>query len=119
VFRQPLDRPIDAIQARKPKRLRMVRTTEETLQVMGSVSGPPELMAKVLYGTGLRRMECLRLRVTDLDCAPQQIVVRDGTGMEARVTMRPASLVGPLQEHCARVQRVHAPDVAHGYGAVL
>jgi integrase len=70
VFRQPLDRPIDAIQARKPKRLRMVRTTEETLQVMGSVSGPPELMAKVLYGTGLRRMECLRLRVTDLDCAP-------------------------------------------------
>jgi integrase len=76
----------------------MVRTKEETLQVMGSVSGTHELMAKVLYGTGLRLMECLRLRVTDLDFAPQQIVVRDGTGMEARVTMLPASLVGPLQE---------------------
>jgi integrase len=87
--------------------------------VMGSVSGTPELMAKVLYGTGLRLKECRRLRVTDLDCAPQQIVVRDGNGMEARVTMRPASLVGPLQEPCARVHRVHAHDVAQGYGAVF
>ena len=76
-----------------------VLTTEDALQVMGSVSGTPELMAKWLYGTGLRLMACLRLRVTDLDCAPQQIVVRDGNGMEDRVTMRPARLVGPLQEH--------------------
>jgi integrase len=95
-----------------------VLTTEAALQVMRSVSGTHELMAKVLYGTGRRRMECRRLRVTDLDGAPQQIVVRDGNGMEDRVTMRPARLVGPLQEHGARVQRVHAPDVAHGYGAV-
>jgi integrase len=65
-----------------------VLTTEAALQLMGSVSGTHELMAKGLYGTGRRRMECLRLRVTDLDCAPQQIVVRDGNGMEDRVTMR-------------------------------
>jgi integrase len=76
-----------------------VLTTEAALQVMGSVSGTYVLMAKVLYGTGLRLMECLRLRVKDLDFAQQQIVVRDGNGMEDRVTMRPASLVGPLQEH--------------------
>jgi integrase len=69
VLRQPLDQPIDAIQARKPKRLPMVRTKEETLQVIGALSGTYVLMAKVFYGTGLRRMECLRLRVKDLDFA--------------------------------------------------
>jgi integron integrase len=113
-----LDRPIEAIRARKPTRVPTVLTTADALQVMGSVSGTHELMAKGLYGTGLRLMECRRRRVTDLDGAPQQIVVRDGNGMEDRVTMRPARLVGPLQEHGARVWRVHAPDVAHGFGAV-
>jgi integrase len=119
VLRHPLDRPIEAIRARQPTRVPTVLTTEAALQVMGSVSGTHELMAKWLYGTGRRRMECLRLRVTDLDCAPQQIVVRDGTGMEARVTMRPENLIIPLQEHVAHVKRCHAPDVAQGYGAVL
>jgi integrase len=110
---------IEAIRARQPTRVPTVLTTEGALQLMGSVSGTHELMAKGLYGTGRRRMECLRLRVPALDGAPQQIVVRDGNGMEDRVTMRPESLIIPLQEHGARVQRVHAPDVAHGYGAVL
>jgi integrase len=99
VLRQSLDRPIEAIRARKPTRVPTVLTTEAALQVMGSVSGTHELMATWLYGTGLRLMECLRLRVKDLDFAQQQIVVRDGIGMEDRVTMRPARLVGPLQEH--------------------
>jgi integrase len=90
---------IEAIRARQPTRVPTVLTTVEALQVMGSVSGTHELMAKGLYGTGRRRMECRRLRVTDLDGAPRQIVVHDGNGMEDRVTMRPASLVGPLQEH--------------------
>jgi integrase len=76
-----------------------VLTKEETLQVIGALSGTYVLMAKVLYGTGLRLMECLRLRVKDLDFAQQPIVVRDGNGMDDRVTMLPASLVGPLQEH--------------------
>jgi integron integrase len=112
VLRQPLDRPIDAIRARKPTRVPTVLTTEEALQVIGYVSGTHELMAKLLYGTGLRLIECLRLRVKDLHFAPQQIVVRDGNGMEDRVTMLPASLVGPLREHLSRVQRLHAQDVA-------
>ena len=68
-------------------------------------------MAKLLYGTGIRLMECLRLRVKDLDFAQQQIVVRDGKGMDDRITMLPASLVVPLQEHLSRVQRLHAQDV--------
>jgi integron integrase len=111
-LRQPLDGPIDAIRARKPKRLPTVLTIEEVLQVMGALSGTYELMAQVLYGTGLRLMECLRLRVKDLDFAQQQIIVRDGKGLDDRVTMLPASLVVPLQEHLSRVQRLHAQDVA-------
>jgi integrase len=99
VLRLPLDEPIDAIRARKPRRLPTVLTKEEALQVIGALSGTHALMGKLLYGTGMRLMECLRLRVKDLDCAPQQIVVRDGNGMEDRVTMRPARLVGLLQEH--------------------
>jgi integrase len=112
VLRHPLHGPIDAIRAQKPKRLPTVLTKKETLQVIGALSGTHELMAKWLYGTGLRLMECLRLRVTDLDFAQWQIIVRDSKGMDDRVTIRPASLVGLLQEHGARVRRVHAPDVA-------
>ena len=118
MLRQPLDRPIEAIRARKPTRVPTVLTTEEALQVMGSVSGTHELMATWLYGTGRRLMECLWLRVTDLDFAPQQIVVRDGNGMEDRVTMLPENLIIPLQEHGAHVKRCHAQDVAQGVGPV-
>jgi integrase len=95
-----------------------VLTKEEALRVIGYVLGPYALMAKLLYGTGLRLMECLRLRVKDLDFAQQQIVVRDGKGMDNRVTMLPASLVVPLQEHLSRVQCIHAQDLAKGYGSV-
>src|SRR5262245_57193517 len=112
VLRHPLDGPIDAIHARKPKRLPTVLTKEEALQVIGALSGTHALMAKVLYGTGMRLMECLRLRVKDLDFAQQQIIVRDGKGMDDRVTILPASLVVPLQDHLSGVQHLHAHDVA-------
>jgi integrase len=113
VRRQPLDGPIDAIRARTPTRLPTVLTKEEALQVIEALSGTHQLMAKVLYGTGIRLMECLRLRVKDLDVAQQQIIVRDGKGMDDRVTMLPASLVIPLQDHLSQVQRLHAQDIAH------
>ena len=104
-LRPSLDRPIDTIRARNPTRVPTVLTNEEALQVIGSVSGTHTLMTTWLYGTGLRLMECLRLRVNDLDFAHQQIMVRDGNGMEDRVTKRPTSLVVSLQAHVARVQR--------------
>ena len=63
------------------------------------IRGTSRLTAKLLYGGGLRLMECLRLRVKDLDFAQGQIIVRDGKGMEDRVTMLPESLIIPLQEH--------------------
>ena len=118
VLTQPVDRPIDAIRARKPKRVPTVLTKEEAFRVIGYVPGPYALMAKLLYGTGLRLMECLRLRVKDIVFAQQQIVVRDGKGMKDRITMLPASLVVPLQEHLAHVKHLHAQDLAKGYGSV-
>jgi integron integrase len=76
-------------------------------------------MAKLLYGSGLRLMECLRLRVKDLDFGQRQIVVRDGKGQKDRVTMLPEALIAPLQEHLARVRRLHEEDLSKGYGSVF
>ena len=75
-------------------------------------------MAKLLCGGGLRLMECLRLRVKDLDFAQRQIIVRNGKGMEDRVTMLPETLISPLQEHLSYVKRLHAQDVAQGVAPV-
>jgi integron integrase len=118
VLNTPLDLPIDAMRAKKPKRLPTVLTKEETLTVIERLSGPQRLMAKLLYGSGLRLMECLRLRVKDLDFAQRQIIVRDGKGMADRVTMLPESLIIPLQEHLSHVKRIHAQDVAQKVGPV-
>ena len=94
-----LDLPIDAMRAKKPTRVPTVLTTEDTLNVLERLSGTPRLMAKLLSGGGLRRMAGLRLRIKDLDVAPRQIIVRDGNGMQDRVTMLPESLIIPLQEY--------------------
>jgi len=110
--------PIDALRAKKPKRLPTVLTKEEVQQVLGHLSGVNLLMARLLYGSGLRLMEYLRLRVKDLDFAQRIILVRDGKGEKDRVTMLPESLVVPLQDHLRIVQRTHEEDLAKGHGAV-
>jgi integron integrase len=110
--------PIDAMRAKKPKRLPSVLTKEEMHRVLDHLSGTHLLMAKLLYGSGLRLMECLRLRVKDLDFAQHQIFVRDGKGEKDRVTMLPESLVSPIQDHLRIVKRTHDEDLAKGYGAV-
>ena len=89
VLKTPLDLPIDAMRAKKPKRLPTVLTKKETLNVIERLSGTQRSMAKLLFSGGLKLMECLRLRVKDLDFAQRQIIVRDGKGMEDRVTMLP------------------------------
>jgi integrase len=118
VLNTPLELSIEAIRAKKPKRLPTVLTKEETVKVIERLSGTQRLMAKLLYGSALRLMECLRLRVKNLDFAQRQILVRDGKGMEDRVTMLPESLIIPLQEHLSHVMRIHAQDVAQGVGPV-
>jgi integron integrase len=118
VLQQDLDFPIHAVRAKRPKRLPAVLTREEVRRVLNQLSGTHRLMAQLLYGSGLRLMEYVRLCVKDVDFAQHQIIVRDGKGMQDRVTMLPDSLVVPLQEHLKRVKRLHDEDLARGYGSV-
>ncbi len=118
VLRKDLDQQaIEAVRAKKPKRLPVVLTREEALRVIGLLSGTHRLMAKLLYGSGLRLRECLRLRVKDIDFEQRQIVVRDGKGAKDRVTVLPETLVPFLQEHLQHVKYLHDDDLSKGYGS--
>jgi len=99
VLKKDLERPVDAVRAKKPKRLPTVLTKEEAQQVLAAMSGTHQLIAKLLYGSGLRLIECLRLRVKDVDFDQRQIIVRDGKGAKDRVTVLPDSLVELLRKH--------------------
>jgi len=118
VLKIDLDTPLDAVRAKKPSRLPVVLTRAETHQVIQGLAGMYQLMAKLLYGSGLRLMECVRLRVKDIDFDLREIGVRDAKGGHERVTMLPASLVTPLQEHLQRVKLLHERDLAAGLGQV-
>jgi len=118
VLGKDLDFPIQSVRAKQPRRLPTVLTREEVQQVLQKLSGGHQLMGKLLYGSGLRLMECLRLRVKDLDFARFQITVRDAKGANERVTMLPRGLAVPLQEHLQIVRQWHQQDLANGYGAV-
>jgi len=106
------------IRARKPKRLPVVMTREEVKAVLANLTGDKWLMASLMYGAGLRLMECLRLRVQDIDFTRKEILVRDGKGSKDRITMLPESLQAPLQDHLKRVKTIHERDVADGWGRV-
>lgn len=109
----------EVIRARKPKRLPVVMTRDEVKAVLSNLTGDKRLMASLMYGAGLRLMECLRLRVQDIDFSRNEILVRDGKGAKDRITMLPESLKAPLQEHLKRVQAIHERDLADGWGRVL
>jgi len=113
-----LDLPLHAIRAKRPRRLPTVLTHDEALRVIAALSGTHQLMAKLLYGSGLRLMECVRLRVKDLDFDQHVIIVRDGKGAKDRVTILPDSLITPLREHLQRVRLIHQQDLRDGYGSV-
>jgi integron integrase len=118
VLQQELVYPIDTVRAKESQHLPAVLTKEEVRRVIARLSGIHQLLAKLLYGSGLRLLEALRLRVTDLDFERRAIIVRDTKGDEDRVTMLPDSLIEPLKEHLQRVKRLHEEDLARGYGAV-
>lgn len=109
---------IDSVRARTDKRLPSVLTKDEVRRVIARLTGVHALMARLLYGSGLRLLECLRLRVKDVDVDRRALFVRDAKGNEDRVTMLPDSLVEPLMEHLRAVKRLHEDDLARGYGAV-
>jgi len=122
LYREVLGRPVeslgDVVRAKRPERLPVVLTRDQVLALLARLDGSPRLVATLLYGTGMRLLEGLRLRVKDLDFARNQILVRDGKGMKDRLTMLPAALRLPLQRHLATVRALHEADLREGFGAV-
>ncbi len=106
------------VSARVSQRLPVVLTVEEVNATLGRLRGTSALVARLLYGSGLRILECLRLRVKDIDFACREILVRDGKGAMDRVTMLPATLIESLQRHLERVRELHGEDLAAGSGSV-
>jgi integrase len=118
VLRKDLDLPLELVWAKRPKRVPTVLTKEEVQQVIAQLTGVHRLIVQLLFGSGLRLMECVRLRVKDLDFCQRQIPVRDANGGEDRVTILPNSLIKPLRVQLAAAKKLHEQDLTDGYGAV-
>lgn len=106
------------VRAKQPQRLPVVLTRQEVGLLLDRMSGLPGLMVRLLYGTGMRLMECVRLRVKDIDFERAEVVVRDGKGAKDRVTMLPQSLIPPLQDHLRWRRQLYLDDYARGRAAV-
>jgi len=118
VLQNDLAAPFQLIRAKRPLRLPTVLSKEEVHRVLGFLSGEYLLMAQLLYGSGLRLMEVLRLRVKDVDFDQRLILVHDGKGFKDRVTMLPDQLIAPLRAHLDRVREMHQSDLGRGLGSV-
>lgn len=104
------------IRARRPQRLPVVLTREEVASVLAQLDGTLWLVANLLYGSGMRLMEVLRLRVKDVEFSRFEILIRDGKGQKDRVTMLPRKLAAPLELHLQRVRALHEQDLLEGFG---
>ena len=106
------------MRAKRPQHLPVVLTRGEVRAVLQGLDGVPRLMAILLYGAGLRLLECCRLRVKDVDFAMNQITIRDGKGHKDRPTMLPAAVKAELFAHIERVREQHQADLRYGAGWV-
>lgn len=113
-----LDLTVNAVRAKKRKRVPTVLSKIEVAKLFSCLRGTSKLRARLLYGSGLRLMECLRLRVKDFDFHQRQITVRDGKGFKDRVTILPDQLHHAIKSHLQDVQLQHAQDLDRGYGRV-
>ena len=118
VLKQPLNEKINAERAATKVKIPVVLTRDETKRIIGVMTGIHQLVVKLLYGSGLRIIECLRLRVHDIDFDMKALTVRSGKGDKDRVTTFPPSLQAPLEAHLGRVRIIHEGDLANGYGEV-
>ena len=118
VLSVPLEKLGEFTRARRPQRIPSVLTPMEVAAVLERMHGAPRLMASLLFGSGLRLLECCRLRVKDLDLERGEILVRDGKGQKDRRTMLPRRLVEPLRAHLAEVKETHLHDLKQGAGVV-
>lgn len=118
VLRQEIGWVEGVIRAKRPLRIPVVLTRGEVRAVLAELRGVPWIMASLLYGSGLRLLECARSRVKDVDLSRCEITVRDGKGQKDRITLLPRSVRGPLEAHLKRVRRQHQDDLAQGRGSV-
>jgi integron integrase len=119
VLRDPVPWIADVVRARRPQRLPEVMTREEVRAVLDRMKGSSRLVALLLYGSGLRLMEALRLRVKDVDFGMNQLTVRGGKGDRDRLTMLPAAARSALERHLTRVKSLHKRDLAAGAGHTI
>jgi integron integrase len=118
VLKKQLPYVSDIERAPSRKKLPVVFTRDEVKRVLAELTGTHSIIARLLYGSGLRLMECLRLRVKDLDLTYGQLIVRDGKGEKDRVTMLPESLRRPLEQHLKKVKLLHDEELEASFGAV-
>ncbi len=120
LYRQVIKKDINISQnwfrAQKSKTLPTVLTHQEAMTVISNMTGVPQLMTKILYGSGLRLMECLRLRVKDIDFGNHQIIIRDGKGEDDRSAILPNSIIPLLESHLRNVKLIHQKDLKDGFG---
>jgi integron integrase len=121
LYRELLERELDldgVVRARTRQRVPVVLSEAEVRAVRERLEGDPALVVGLLYGSGLRLMEALRLRVKDLDFDRRELTVRDGKGGKDRLTLLPQSLVAGLKDHLQQVRHLHQTDLAAGWGRV-
>jgi integron integrase len=122
LYREILARDIgwleDIVRAKRPRRLPVILTRQEVKMLLGALQDVNWIMASLLYGAGLRLLECLRLRVKDIDFGTNQIVVREGKGEKDRLTMLPAIVSAPLMSNLERVRTLYQQDLERGFGRV-
>jgi integron integrase len=123
LYKQVLGQPLEALgeftRAKRPQRLPVVLTRGEVARLLGQLNGTARTMGSLLYGTGMRLMECVRLRVQDVDFDYHQIIVRDGKGQKDRVVPLPQRLEQPLREQLELARGLHEQDLELGYGEVF
>src|SRR5262245_34961744 len=122
LYRHVLEKPLPdldtVIRAKRPGRLPTVLTRNEVRRVLQRLNGTPRLVATLLYGTGMRLLECLRLRVKDLEFGNNRIIVRDTKGGQDRVVPFPVAVRAEMPSWLSRVRRIHRRDLADGFGSV-
>lgn len=118
VLKKPLDKEINAVRATRKINIPVVMTRDETATVLSLMNGVPQLAAKLMYGSGLRISEAIRLRTQDIDYKMKTLTVRSGKGNKDRVTTFPGSIAPFLKAHLEKVKVIHNDDLSKGYGAV-
>jgi len=118
VLKKSLGGNINAVRARKKVNIPVVMTRKEVARTIALMEGTPQLVVKLLYGSGLRISEALRLRVQDIDYELKQLTVRSGKGAKDRVTLFPSSAIPLFQNHLSRVKVIHEQDLEQGHGEV-